>query len=97
MTADDAHQHCKILESFLIERFIPRPKEDILLEQVLTGIRNGARIQDLQKELGLSQRKLHQLFDRRIGVRPKTLCAHFTTVVQPFRVPGQALAGKPCL
>ncbi len=67
----DAGRQCEILESFLIDHLVPRPEEDALLEQVLTGIQNDLRIQDIQKGLGLSQRKLHELFDRRIGVRPK--------------------------
>ncbi len=68
---DDPHGHCKILEAFLNQQFIPDPFEDVVFQKLLNGMVSGRRIQDIQQELGLSQRKLHDLFDRRIGVRPK--------------------------
>lgn len=71
IAAADAQTQCDIMESFLMDRLIPRSVEDNLLEQWLTGLQNGSRISDMQAQLGLSQRKLHALFDRRIGVRPK--------------------------
>lgn len=71
ISARNAKEQCRILESHLADRLIRRPAEDALLKQWMTGMRTGTRIQDIQKELGLSQRKLHALFDRRIGIRPK--------------------------
>lgn len=71
ISARDAKEQCRILESFLVERLIHRPAEDALLGQWMAGLRTGAHIQDIRSELGLSQRKLHALFDRRIGIRPK--------------------------
>lgn len=69
--ARDAREQCRTLEAFLADRLVRRTSEDALLKQWMAGLRSGMRIQDIQNELGLSQRKLHALFDRRIGIRPK--------------------------
>lgn len=71
ISARNAKEQCRILESHLADRLIRRPAEDTLLEQWMAGMQTGTRIQDIQSDLGLSQRKLHALFDRRIGIRPK--------------------------
>jgi len=71
ISAGDERERCALLETFLADRLIDRSAEDMLLRRWMAGMRAGARIQDIQNELGLSQRKLHELFDRRIGIRPK--------------------------
>jgi len=45
--------------------------EDALIGQVASELAQGAGISELRARLGLSQRRLHDLCDRRLGMRPK--------------------------
>ncbi|MCR9136309.1 MAG: helix-turn-helix domain-containing protein [Alphaproteobacteria bacterium] len=76
VAAQNEDEQCGLLESFLAGKIIHRPAEDASLGQWIAGLQAGGRIQDIQNALGregfgMSQRQLHALFDRRLGVRPK--------------------------
>jgi AraC-like DNA-binding protein len=67
----DADERMCLIEAFLIQHLRSRPEEDELVRRVATALAQGASISELRVRLGLSQRRLHNLFDRRIGIRPK--------------------------
>jgi len=68
----DPKAQCRMLEAFLLERLTVQNSEIELLKRVLYALSAGDKISDIQKRTGMSQRALHTLFDKRIGVRPKT-------------------------
>jgi AraC-like DNA-binding protein len=67
----DPDQRINRIEAFLIQYLCFRPEEDELVRHMATELAQGAGVSDLRARLGLSQRRLHNLFDRRIGIRPK--------------------------
>lgn len=60
-----------LIEAFLLDHLKERPAEDSLVQQVSSGLSQGATVSSVRARFGLSQRRLHDLFDRRIGMRPK--------------------------
>ncbi len=67
----DPVERCRLIESFLVEHLICRDDENRLLEHILCSMQSGVTISAIRRKTGLSQRALHNLFERRIGVRPK--------------------------
>src|SRR5262245_24298798 len=67
----DADQRIELIEAYLLRHLRCRPREDALAQQVAMELAQGARVSETQAKFGLSQRRLHDLFDRRIGVPPK--------------------------
>jgi transcriptional regulator GlxA family with amidase domain len=67
----DADQCLDTIEAFLLRHLRHRPDEDRVLRGVAAQIACGTPVSEVRKKFGLSQRSLHALFDRRIGVRPK--------------------------
>jgi AraC-like DNA-binding protein len=59
------------IEGFLLKNLRRRPLEDELVRQLTGDLAQGARVSALREGVGLSQRKLYDLFDRRVGIRPK--------------------------
>ena len=67
----DPDQRIDLVEAFLLARLRSRPAEDALVRHVAMELAQGTSLSELRARLGLSQRRLHGLFDRRIGMRPK--------------------------
>ena len=68
----DQAQMCRTVEQFLVDRLLARPGScDILLE-ILSLLKQGVNVGEVRSRTGLSQRRIHALFDEHIGVRPKT-------------------------
>ena len=59
------------LEAFLVERVRERAEEDARLRLRSDALRAGEGVTEAREQAGLSQRAMHALFDRRIGLRPK--------------------------
>jgi len=78
LNCSDPAKRCQLIEQFLVDRLaIIRNKNEVqteneLIEKIVTLIRSGINLAAIRKTFNLSQRALHNLFDRRIGVRPKT-------------------------
>jgi len=70
--ASDPEKQCQLMEEFLAERLIRNTSENELIKKILALLQTGVSLTDIRKEFDLSQRRLHALFDRRIGVRPKS-------------------------
>jgi AraC-like DNA-binding protein len=68
---DDPADRMNGIEDFLMERLRERPAEDRLVRAVSDALVAGRTVADVQNEAGLSRRGLHDLFERRVGVRPK--------------------------
>lgn len=67
----DVRIRFEAIQEFLLQRLIERPAEDAALEDWINALRSGGRVNTIRSSLGWSQRRLHDLFHRRIGVRPK--------------------------
>jgi AraC-like DNA-binding protein len=67
----DPNQRINEIEAFLLEHLRSRPEEDDLVRRLANDLAQGATISALRARSGLSQRRLRDLFDRRIGIRPK--------------------------
>ncbi len=67
----DTAVQCEIIEKFLVDRLQNRPAEDEKLSAMVAALRSGEQVTALQKRMFTSQRQIHELFDRRIGIRPK--------------------------
>jgi AraC-like DNA-binding protein len=59
------------LESFLLGQLRHQPVEDHLVREITGELMQGKSVSTVRARHGLSQRRLHELFDRRIGMRPK--------------------------
>ncbi len=59
------------IEGFLRERLRERPTEDRRVRAVADALASGRSVAEVQSEAGLSRRGLHDLFERRVGMRPK--------------------------
>jgi len=83
---DDPAKCCQIIEDFLIARLILRKDENELLKEILRMIRAGVTLHSIREKTGLSQRALHAIFERRIGVRPKTYSRidRFSATLEPL-------------
>jgi AraC-like DNA-binding protein len=64
-------QRIGLIEAFLLKHLRSRPAEDALIQRVSTKLTQGTTVSEVRARFGLSQRRLHDLFDRRIGIRPK--------------------------
>ncbi|MBX2836043.1 MAG: helix-turn-helix domain-containing protein [Gammaproteobacteria bacterium] len=70
-TTDDPALRCDFIEAFLV-RQLRQPGADVdMLRVCVDSLLAGMNVTELQKTVGLSQRKLHDLFDRCIGIKPK--------------------------
>jgi len=72
LTESEPEKRCQIIEKFLIERLIDQSEEIKLISKIQSLILDGTSITEIRDQFSLSQRALYSLFDRRIGVRPKT-------------------------
>lgn len=68
---DDLARRLDVIERFLLERLRARPDEDLLLRDAADRLKAGEGVAGVRAAAGLSQRALHELFERRIGLRPK--------------------------
>lgn len=67
----DPEERIDRIEGFLLDNLRERPEEDLLIQQLTREFRQGDTVSNVRARFGLSQRRLHGLFDRRIGIRPK--------------------------
>lgn len=67
----DAERQCDQIEKHLLQHLVVRPSEDEQLQYFMNALSSGVDVTVIQKATQISQRKLHALFNRRIGVRPK--------------------------
>lgn len=67
----DPDQRVDRIEAFLLSHLRCRPAEDASVRQLSTELARGVTVSEVRARHGLSQRRLHDLFDRRIGIRPK--------------------------
>src|SRR5262249_27368153 len=67
----DPDQRVDRIEAFLLSHLRCRPAEDASVRQLSTELARGVTVSEVRARHGLSQRRLHALFDRRIGIRPK--------------------------
>lgn len=67
----DPERRLDLIESFLLGRLRHRDDEDRLIRPVVDELVQGMSISAVQARFSLSQCRLHDLFDRRIGLRPK--------------------------
>jgi AraC-like DNA-binding protein len=68
---DDLARRLDVIERFLLERLCVRPDEDLLLCDASDRLKAGEGVGAVRAAAGLSQRALHELFERRVGLRPK--------------------------
>jgi len=66
----DPDRRINEVEGFLLKHLRPRPVEAELVRQLTAELVQGVGISVLRKRMNLSQRRLHDLFDRRVGIRP---------------------------
>ena len=67
----DSERRMDQIETFLLSHLRCRPAEDAIVRQLSTELARGATVSQVRARYNLSQRRLHDLFDRRIGIRPK--------------------------
>jgi AraC-like DNA-binding protein len=68
---NDSDERIDLIEAFLLEHLLCRPAEDGLIRRVSSELAAGANVSEVRARHAMSQRCLHDLFDRRIGIRPK--------------------------
>ncbi len=68
----DLSSRCQMIENFLVGQLITDSNENKLIAKILLQMKNGDTLSVIRQKVGLSQRGLYSLFERRIGVRPKT-------------------------
>ncbi|MCG8589873.1 MAG: AraC family transcriptional regulator [Proteobacteria bacterium] len=68
---DDLARRLDAIEGFLLERLCVRSEEDPLLRDAADRLQAGEGVATVRAAAGLSQRALHELFERRVGLRPK--------------------------
>ena len=67
----DPDRRIERIEAFLLDQLRERTDEDARLRELADRIAAGEAIEATRLAAGLSQRALHALFERRIGLRPK--------------------------
>lgn len=83
-TMDPKHR-CAQIESFLLQRFHNNQIELEMLRKFTDLLDSGENVTTLQNTQGISQRRLHALFDRHVGIRPK----HYSRIARFTRtLPG---------
>ena len=82
----DPAERCQLIESFLTGQPVHHSGENKLIEDILCLIRTGMTLSAIRDKAGLSQRAFYTLFEKRIGVRPKTYARieRFSATLEPL-------------
>jgi AraC-like DNA-binding protein len=68
-------QRFRLLESALLDRAFAAPKQHGVVAFALDALRRpGAHVQDIARHVGMSHRRLIELFTREVGMTPKLFC-----------------------
>jgi AraC-like DNA-binding protein len=72
----------RLLEKTLIERMVGMPRRHLAVQHALDAFtKTGSLVRDVVRDVGLSQRRFIELFNREVGISPKIFCR-----VQRFRM-----------